>query len=68
MRRIKCLFVIITAGLMVAGAARHAQADQDIIPVNENAYGNTYGEWSAQWWQWALSIPAANSPISDAMA
>jgi hypothetical protein len=25
-----------------------------------------YGEWSARWWQWALSIPAAVNPILDA--
>jgi hypothetical protein len=52
---------LITAGMTISPA----QADEEIIPVNANAYGNTYGEWSAEWWQWALSIPAANSPISD---
>jgi hypothetical protein len=52
---------LITAGMTIAPA----QADEEIVPVNANAYGNTYGEWSAEWWQWALSIPAANSPISD---
>jgi hypothetical protein len=51
---------LITAGMTISPA----QA-AEIVPVNENAYGNTYGEWSAEWWQWVLSIPAANSPISD---
>jgi hypothetical protein len=46
-------------------ATTQAGGDQEIIPVNANAYGNTYGEWSAEWWQWALSIPAAHSPIAD---
>jgi hypothetical protein len=46
-------------------AAAQAGGDQEIIPVNANAYGNTYGEWCAEWWQWALSIPAAHSPIAD---
>jgi hypothetical protein len=54
---------LITAGMTIAPA--QANQDEEIIPVNTNAYGNTYGEWSAQWWQWALSIPAAKSPISD---
>jgi hypothetical protein len=57
----------IVAWLTAAGMSiAPAQADAvKITGVNDNAYGNTYGEWSAAWWQWALSIPAANSPISD---
>jgi hypothetical protein len=35
------------------------------IDVNTSAYGNTWGEWSARWVQWALSIPAATNPILD---
>ncbi|MGZ8918896.1 MAG: hypothetical protein ACXW0T_11785 [Methylobacter sp.] len=27
------------------------------------ARGKTYGEWSAAWWQWVRSIPAANNPL-----
>jgi hypothetical protein len=27
--------------------------------------GRTYGEWSAAWWQWALSIPASSHPLFD---
>ena len=30
------------------------------------AYGKTYGEWSAQWWQWVHSIPAGINPLLDA--
>ncbi len=32
---------------------------------NAYAYGKTYGEWSAKWWQWALEIPASRNPIKD---
>jgi len=28
-------------------------------------FGKSYGEWGAKWWQWALSIPADRSPLSD---
>jgi hypothetical protein len=28
-------------------------------------YGNTYGEWSARWWQWLFSIPKATNPNID---
>lgn len=26
-------------------------------------FGQTYGEWSAAWWQWASSIPVDESPL-----
>jgi hypothetical protein len=29
------------------------------------AYGRTYGEWSAAWWQWTFSIPVARHPLFD---
>lgn len=27
-------------------------------PIGADAYGRSYGEWSAAWWQWLRSIPA----------
>jgi hypothetical protein len=36
-----------------------------IFPVNSKPYNLTYGEWSAKWWIWALSIPEENNPITD---
>lgn len=27
------------------------------------AFGKTYGEWSAKWWQWVRSIPAPSNPL-----
>jgi hypothetical protein len=69
MRRARRLIIgtAIVAGLIAAGRTiAPAQADAvKIIGVNDNAYGNTYGEWSAEWWQWVLSVPAADSPIAD---
>ncbi len=29
------------------------------------AYGHTYGEWAAAWWEWAMSIPASTNPLKD---
>ena len=56
---------VVVVGLMTAGTIQGAQADEQIIPVNTNAYGNTYGQWSARWWQWLLSIPMATNPNFD---
>lgn len=38
----------------------HAQAD-----ATPAVLGKTIGEWSATWWQWSLSIPAATNPMLD---
>jgi hypothetical protein len=56
---------VVVVGLMTAGMIPGAQADEQIVPVNANAYGNTYGEWSARWWQWLLSIPMDHNPNFD---
>jgi hypothetical protein len=43
-----------------------ALADEvQVVPTNSGEFGNTYGEWSARWWQWLLSIPEAKNPNLD---
>lgn len=59
--------VSIVAGLM-AGSASKVRADDPnpgVIPPVARGYGMTYGEWSARWWQWALSLPADQNPFFD---
>lgn len=36
-----------------------------VFPIESTPYGLTYGEWSARWWQWFLSIPKSRSPAFD---
>src|SRR5262245_2563778 len=36
-----------------------------VLPVNSHPFGHTYGEWSAKWWQYALSIPTPQNPNFD---
>jgi hypothetical protein len=40
-----------------------------IAPPNSRPYGLSYGEWGAEWWKWALGIPAGENfdenPILD---
>jgi hypothetical protein len=62
--------MVVVVGLMVAAMIPVAQADSSnpnsqVLPLDSSPYGNTYGEWSARWWQWALSIPAATNPVLD---
>lgn len=37
----------------------------NIFPLDSKPYGLTLGEWTAKWWQWALSIPKDLSPLTD---
>jgi hypothetical protein len=36
--------------------------NSQVVPPDSVEFGNTYGEWSARWWQWLVSIPAATNP------
>ena len=35
------------------------------FPPGTVQYNLTYGEWTARWWQWALSIPEEINPAAD---
>jgi hypothetical protein len=37
----------------------------NIFPIDSRPYNSTYGEWSAKWWIWVLSIPEDNNPVTD---
>jgi hypothetical protein len=32
---------------------------------DENPFGKTWHEWTAEWWKWSLSLPKAQNPITD---
>jgi hypothetical protein len=56
-----------TAGLtalQTTGANPAAVSPQPLV-AGVQTFGATYGEWSARWWQWLLSIPAAQNPNLD---
>ena len=43
-----------------------ASKNPRVLPPQSSAYGHTYGEWGAIWWQWAFSFPAADVPFFQA--
>ena len=52
-----CLVVFCIAVVLVPAAA--AQSNQSkVIQSDAVVFGKTYGQWSATWWQWALSLHA----------
>jgi hypothetical protein len=59
--------VLVLAGLAVLPVPTvMAQSDgPKVIKPNSVGFGRTYSDWSAAWWQWALSIPVASHPLFD---
>jgi hypothetical protein len=35
-----------------------------VFSAGSAPYGVSYAEWTAKWWQWMLSIPIQNNPVS----
>src|SRR5207302_1641083 len=58
---------VLTAVLLFTGFAASAESNSNpgVLPPQSHPHGATYEEWSARWWQWALAIPALQSPILD---
>jgi len=61
------VIIVISIGLIGAATIAGAQAggQPQVFPLDDSPYGNTYGEWSARWWQWLTAIPAATNPNFD---
>ncbi|MFN8473975.1 MAG: hypothetical protein U0822_17420 [Anaerolineae bacterium] len=57
--------VAIVALPLQALAPRSEKTLTGVVAPDSSPYGRTYAEWSASWWQWAYSIPAATSPLLD---
>lgn len=52
----------VLVGLMVPAMTPVAQADSpQVLPSDAKAYG----QWSAEWWQWALELPVNGHPFSE---
>jgi hypothetical protein len=66
-----CLVVLFTillgfVGQITGPAVPAADAAAPIIAqINTVPEGQTYGRWAAEWWQWALGVPAAVNPLLD---
>lgn len=47
------------------GQANLAEMNPWVVPVTAQYAGLTYGEWQAQWYKWALGLPATNHPLAN---
>jgi len=52
-----CAVAVLMLGPVADALAENA--NPGVAPPHSHAYGQTYGGWSAEWWQWFLSIPTA---------
>ena len=57
--------IVISIGLIGAATITSAETGEQpqVFPLDESPYGNTYGEWSARWWQWLTAIPGHESEL-----
>jgi hypothetical protein len=42
-----------------------ANLNPGVLPIGSNAYGASYSEWAARWWQWAYGQPVNTNPLFD---
>ena len=64
------LATLVVSVLQASPAVSFAQAGDNqnnpmIFPPDSEPYGMTYGEWTAVWWKWFLSLPTEENPIND---
>lgn len=50
---------------VTAGATPAVPATFQVVPVEKNVAGMSYGDWSAAWWQYVLEIPTGDNPAAD---
>jgi hypothetical protein len=55
------------AGSLCGSLAQSQQGNPNpgVLPPNSRPHGQTYGEWSAAWWKWALEKSVVESPLLD---
>jgi hypothetical protein len=63
------LLALFAAALVASSASTRASAGSrttpGVSPPQSDAFGKSYGEWSAAWWTWAMSLPVDCNPIVD---
>ena len=60
----RVFLVLASAAVALMLASTATGASPSVLSPSSPHYGKTYGQWSQQWWQWALSIPVHAPPDS----
>lgn len=68
MKQVKILSIVAMVAVLLMGTVYIASAggnkNPGVLPPNSRVQGLTYGEWSARWWQYVLSIPGEENPLT----
>jgi hypothetical protein len=60
------ILVAVIIGVLSPGTYELSKAqDENLFTTNSSPFGIAYGDWTAKWWQWALSIPQDANPVGD---
>jgi len=62
MKSVRKYFLVALFTMLVGLYGQSTVSAASVEPIDSPKYGATYGELSARWWQWLLSIPAATNP------
>src|SRR5215475_7925063 len=62
--RLVIALLVLTLAVPVRGPGAFATDPQVLLPQSQ-PFGATYGEWSARWWRWVVSLPADRNPLDD---
>ncbi len=60
-----CLLVTCVMCYSFVPSVRAAPPGFRVADPGKKAFGQTYGQWASDWWQWAVQFPFANSPVND---
>jgi len=56
-------FIVLVAPFIATISAQSSKLN--IFPIESKPYNSSYGQWTANWWKWALSVPQDINPITD---
>src|SRR6266566_8180221 len=59
------IFILLGGSIIRFGAAQSSGSYPGIFSSDSKPYGPTYGEWTAKWWTWIMTIPKNLSPADD---
>src|SRR5262245_8830247 len=62
---VSLLSAMLGLALMPATGTAARNPNPRVLPTHSQPYGKSYGDWAVAWWQWALSIPEAQNPVTD---
>jgi hypothetical protein len=71
-KRMQLLFLSVIFGIIFIfifmSVVKSVGADNinpQVFSIDSKPYGMTYGQWTAKWFQWLMSIPLADNPAAD---